>query len=216
MLIIVVTGGFDPIHSGHIEYFRAAKRLGDRLCVGVNSDAWLRRKKGFRFMPLEERKAIIESLKYVDHVFDFDDSDDTACNAIERMMCAWPFHNIVFANGGDRTENNIPELKLEKKYTRLKFAFGIGGDNKKNSSSKILKDFADYTLLTNKPRDTQTDVQYRKFEQQKTNLEGCLVCGKIPAKDNDAATKGLQSPSYRRRSIASELEAAYDVPFTDW
>ena len=63
---VLVTGGFDPIHSGHIEYFKAAKALGDRLVVGVNSDAWLERKKGQAFMPLQERLAIIRSLKYLE------------------------------------------------------------------------------------------------------------------------------------------------------
>lgn len=210
MLIIVVTGGFDPLHSGHIEYFKAAKRLGDRLCVGLNSDAWLRRKKGFRFMPLEERKAIIESLKYVDHVFEFDDSDGTACNAIERMMCAWPFHNIIFANGGDRTVENIPEMKLEKKYHRLRFAFGIGGENKKNSSSDILREYGNYILQR------KTTDQYDKFEQPKTNMEGCLVCSPLSVANNDTSVKDIQSPYYRKRRIPEERDAAYDIPFTDW
>ena len=74
--IVLVTGGFDPIHSGHIEYFNSAKRFGDELIVGLNSDEWLTRKKGKAFMPFKERKAIIESLKMVDKVIDFDDSDD--------------------------------------------------------------------------------------------------------------------------------------------
>ena len=63
--VVLVTGGFDPLHSGHIEYFKSAKRLGDILVVGVNSDAWLERKKGRAFMPAKERITIIENLKMV-------------------------------------------------------------------------------------------------------------------------------------------------------
>ena len=75
MKIVIVTGGFDPLHSGHIAYFEAAKQLGDRLVVGLNSDAWLTRKKGRPFMPMSERRAIIENLNMVDRVIEFDDSD---------------------------------------------------------------------------------------------------------------------------------------------
>ena len=74
--IVLVTGGFDPIHSGHIEYFKAAKALGDTLVVGINSDAWLKRKKGRYFMPLEERGAIISELLMVDKVVGFEDDYD--------------------------------------------------------------------------------------------------------------------------------------------
>lgn len=81
MKIILVTGGFDPLHSGHIAYFKAAKALGDKLIVGVNSDAWLERKKGRAFMPFSERAEIIRSLAVVDEVIAFDDSDSSAKQA---------------------------------------------------------------------------------------------------------------------------------------
>ena len=83
MKIVLVTGGFDPLHSGHIEYFKAAKALGFLLIVGINSDAWLTRKKGQPFMPAQERKAIIENLYQVHNVIEFDDSNDTAIDAIK-------------------------------------------------------------------------------------------------------------------------------------
>ena len=85
MKIVLVTGGFDPLHSGHIEYFKAAKELGDRLIVGVNSDAWLERKKGRAFMPSYERVSIIENLKMVDGVILFNDNDGTAIEAIKNI-----------------------------------------------------------------------------------------------------------------------------------
>ena len=88
--IVLVTGGFDPIHSGHIEYFKEAKQLGDILVVGVNSDAWLTRKKGAPFMPLLERTNIVRNLKMVDFVIDFDDSDGSAKHAIQMVRQSYP------------------------------------------------------------------------------------------------------------------------------
>jgi len=134
--IVLVTGGFDPIHSGHIEYFKSASKLGSKLIVGLNSDEWLERKKGKYFMPWEERKAIISELRCVDQVIVFDDSDNTAIKAILRCMDMYPKDIVVFANGGDRGSDNIPEMQFES--DRVKFEFGIGGSNKKNSSSWIL------------------------------------------------------------------------------
>lgn len=96
--LVLVTGGFDPIHSGHIEYFEEAKKLGDRLIVGVNSDDWLTRKKGKPFMPFAERTKLVGALRCVDTVVRFDDNDDTACKAISDLLDRWP--KIVFANGG--------------------------------------------------------------------------------------------------------------------
>ena len=135
---VLCTGGFDPLHSGHIDYFNAAIEFGDRLIVGINSDEWLVRKKGHPFMPIEERMAIIQSLRIVDRVILFDDSDDTACDAIEVSLNL--FDTITFVNGGDRTDNNIPEIEKYKDNDRVLFQFGVGG-NKKNSSSWILKDW---------------------------------------------------------------------------
>ena len=77
MKIVVATGGFDPLHGGHINYLKEARKLGDQLIVGVNSDEWLERKKGKPFMSLKERSLIIESLSFVDHVIDFDDHDNS-------------------------------------------------------------------------------------------------------------------------------------------
>ena len=140
MKIVVVSGGFDPVHSGHIELLKKASALGDMLIVGVNSDDWLRRKKGREFMPLQERKKVLESIKWVDAVWEFDDSDDTACELLEQIKnYYWTFgkYEIIFANGGDRTKENIPEMKVSD----VSFVFGIGGEDKKNSSSWILNEW---------------------------------------------------------------------------
>ena len=135
--VVICTGGFDPLHSGHIEYLKAAKALGNILIVGVNSDSWLERKKGRAFMPFKERQAIISNLKFVDYAIAFDDTDDTACDIIEETKLNYPNSKIIFANGGDRTAKNIPEMSV----TGVDFVFGVGGKNKKNSSSWILEDY---------------------------------------------------------------------------
>lgn len=137
--IVLVTGGYDPIHSGHIAYFNAARKLGDKLVVGINSDAWLARKKGRAFMPAVERTAIIENLKSVDHCVLFNDDDGSSIEAIRNVRFMYPNDTIIFANGGDRTQNNIPEMSFVD--NNLKFRFGVGGTNKRNSSSWILEDW---------------------------------------------------------------------------
>ena len=130
---------FDPLHSGHIAYFEEAKKLGDTLIVGVNSDEWLTRKKGQPFMTINERISIVKSLAVVDAVIVFDDSDGSASEAIKYCLDAYSNSEIIFANGGDRTNTNIPEMKV--KSDRLSFVFGIGGEHKMNSSSKILTEW---------------------------------------------------------------------------
>jgi D-beta-D-heptose 7-phosphate kinase/D-beta-D-heptose 1-phosphate adenosyltransferase len=140
--VVLVTGGFDPLHSGHIAYFKAAKELGDHLIVGVNSNEWLTRKKGRPFMPFEERCAIIKELACVDEVIGFNDSDDTAINAIGQVLAtkgsSW---RVVFANGGDRRMTTTPEYATYKDSKDVAFAFGIGGADKANSSSWILEEW---------------------------------------------------------------------------
>jgi cytidyltransferase-like protein len=135
--IVLITGGFDPLHSGHISYINAARELGDILVVGVNSDDWLRRKKGREFMPSTERIDIIQNLKAVDHCILFNDTDNHAIEAIRNVKLMYPNHHIIFANGGDRTADNIPEMT----ELGVEFVFGVGGENKKNSSSWILQEW---------------------------------------------------------------------------
>lgn len=136
--IVLVTGGFDPLHSGHIQYIQAAKKIG-RVVVGINSDNWLERKKGRSFMPFSERLAVMESLKDVTTCIGFDDTDNSAKDAIAKVRGMFPNSTIVFANGGDRTSENIPEMDV--KDNNLEFIFGVGGENKQNSSSWILQEW---------------------------------------------------------------------------
>ena len=144
--VVLVTGGFDPLHSGHIAYFKAAKELGDHLVVGLNSDAWLTRKKGRPFMSIDERSAIVKELECVDEVIAFDDNDDSACLAIGYVLqtkaSSW---KLIFANGGDRTNTTTPEYAAWGDHPDVEFAFGVGGEDKKNSSSWILKEWSQPT-----------------------------------------------------------------------
>ena len=137
MKIVVVSGGFDPLHSGHIAYFRSAKALGDKLVVGINSDSWLTRKKGKPFMPWFERSQIIQAIKYVDYVMEFNDDDDSAKLLLKLVkQTFWePDNEIICANGGDRVESNNNELGVDG----VTFVYGVGGSHKINSSSEILK-----------------------------------------------------------------------------
>lgn len=140
--IVVVSGGFDPIHSGHIAYFKAAKELGDELIVALNSDDWLKNKKGSCFMPFNERKLVIEHLMMVSCVISFEDDDHgSATNALLKVKKMYPNDKIIFANGGDRSQANVPEMAVDG----IGFAFSVGGDDKKNSSSWILKRWKNYT-----------------------------------------------------------------------
>tara|TARA_B100000212_G_scaffold341272_1_gene323980 strand:+ start:61 stop:834 length:774 start_codon:yes stop_codon:yes gene_type:complete len=141
MKIIIVSGGFDPLHSGHIEYFKAARNHGDRLIVALNSDDWLENKKGKYFMPFEERKTIIENLRFVDEVLGFKDDEIGSCiNGLKKIKQLYPNDDIYFANGGDRDKTNIPEMTVPD----INFLFSVGGDDKKNSSSWILKEWQYY------------------------------------------------------------------------
>jgi cytidyltransferase-like protein len=139
MKTVIVSGGFDPLHSGHIACFKMARALGNRLIVALNSDDWLTRKKGAVFMPWHERAAIVSNLVMVDQVIDFDDSDGSSRNAIITVRKMYPDDNILFVNGGDRTANNIPEMNVRD--DNLDFIFGVGGSHKLNSSSNILQEW---------------------------------------------------------------------------
>ena len=136
---ILVTGGFDPLHSGHINYLKEAHKLNPNVIVGLNSDEWLARKKGKSFMPYKERESILKELKCVSKVISFDDNDNTANDAIKQ--CLEDYYTIIFANGGDRHNENTAEYDLYNNNERVIFRWGVGGTNKMNSSSWILKDY---------------------------------------------------------------------------
>lgn len=157
MRIVVVSGGFDPIHTGHLAMLREASGMGDKLIVGVNSDAWLTRKKGKPFMDINERKALLQAIRWVDEVWEFDDSDGTACELLERVISSYTTriyenHEFIFANGGDRNETNNAEANVPG----WEFVYGVGGSEKRNSSSWILRKW-------NESSDSDTDHRFRLF-----------------------------------------------------
>ena len=139
--IIVVSGGFDPVHKGHMRMFREAANLGAIVIVGLNSDEWLTRKKGKPFMKWEERAEILESCKFVTQVMSMNDSDDTACDIIKQVANMYQGYNIYFANGGDRKKENVPEIDICYNLN-IEMLWGIGG-GKIQSSSKLINGVED-------------------------------------------------------------------------
>jgi len=124
---VMVSGGFDPVHAGHIRMIRHAAQFGDVIVV-ANSDDWLFRKKGFVFMEYERRAEILDAIKGVILVDSVNDSDDTVCEAIQRLRPDY------FANGGDRERANTPEQQVCEDLG-VEMLWGIGGDEKLQSSS---------------------------------------------------------------------------------
>ena len=135
--IVLVSGGFDPIHSGHIKLISEASLHG-KVVVLLNSDSWLRNKKGKAFLPINERKIIMESIKNVIDVLEFDDNDKSCIDGIKKAIVKYKNHKIKFANGGDRDSKNTLELKFCKD-NKIETLWGVGGNDKSNSSSWILK-----------------------------------------------------------------------------
>ena len=151
--IVILSGGFDPVHIGHIRMFREASQLGHYVIVGLNSDDWLIRKKGKPFMSWEERKEVLESMRYINQVLPFDDTDDTASDIIKKVanhywdnneFWEWDsaettaagfltYYNIYFANGGDRGEGNVPEVDVCKELD-VEMLWGVGGGKIQSSS----------------------------------------------------------------------------------
>jgi len=134
-VVVAVSGGFDPVHIGHIRIFRNAKKLGDKLVVILNNDNWLKQKKGYVFIPENERKEIIEAIKYVDSVVLTSHSKNTKDKSVcEELKKIRP---DIFANGGDRKLDNIPEVPVCKSIG-CKMVFNIGHGGKIQSSSWLV------------------------------------------------------------------------------
>ena len=126
---ICVSGGFDPIHVGHVRLIQAASKHGDVFVI-LNSDEWLMRKKGYMFMTFDERKEIIESMSAVHDVIEVNDDDGSVCEALERVRPHF------FGNGGDRLSDNVPEVELCKELG-IKMIFNLGGEKIQSSSDLV-------------------------------------------------------------------------------
>ena len=135
--IILISGGFDPLHSGHIALINDASKYG-KIVVLLNSDNWLISKKGKYFLPYKERAAIMSSLKNVIKVINFKDDDKTCIQGIKKAIEIFPNKNIKFANGGDRNNKSTPEIDFCEK-NNVETLWEVGGNDKKNSSSLILE-----------------------------------------------------------------------------
>lgn len=133
----IVSGGFDPIHEGHVEMIKSSAAVSDGVIVLVNSDEWLCRKKGKNFQNFHTRSSIVENMKGVIDVIAFDDSDNSACDGLKKAREKYPTEQLFFANGGDRGKDNIPEGSVCQELG-IDLVFGVGGNNKANSSSWIL------------------------------------------------------------------------------
>jgi len=128
---VAVSGGFDPIHKGHIQMIREAAEYGNVLVI-LNSDEWLIRKKGYKFMSFEERAYIAGSIKGVTFVANVDDTDGTVCEALKR------FKPDYFANGGDRYDTNTPEMSVCEELN-IQMLWNIGGEKTQSSSELVEK-----------------------------------------------------------------------------
>jgi cytidyltransferase-like protein len=135
--VVILSGGFDPLHDGHLKMFKEAKERYDKVVVGINSDEWLSRKKGRPFMDCTTRYNVISALKYVDFVTTFDDEDNSAIALIRKVKNTYPNRTIVFGNGGDRSKGNFPEA-VYCRVNRVAIDDTLGGFTKKNSSSDLL------------------------------------------------------------------------------
>lgn len=134
--VVAVSGGFDPLHIGHIRLFKEAKKLGDKLVVILNNDNWVRKKKGFVFMPQQERMELIKALVSVDRVIlTIHSKNPKDMSVSKELKKLWP---DIFVNGGDRTKKNIPEVAICKKIN-CKMVFNVGYGGKIQSSSWLLK-----------------------------------------------------------------------------
>ena len=129
--IIAVSGGFDPVHKGHVQMIEEASKLGSVMVI-INSDDWLVRKKGYVFMPWEDRAYIMGNIKGVRIVTAVNDSDNTVCDALRRMK------PDAFANGGDRKETNTPEMDVCNELG-IELLWNIGGEKVESSSNLVNK-----------------------------------------------------------------------------
>ena len=194
--VSIVSGGFDPVHSGHINLMLSAKELGDELIVLLNSDSWLTRKKGRPFMNFFERKMVLENMWFVDKVIEFKDDDDTAIDGLQKVVKMYkPNDDIYFCNGGDR--NSLDDIP-EKGVAGIQLKFGVGGDTKMNSSSKLVNEY--FSKPT--PRDWGRWDVLKNYEQFGVKVKELVI-------------KPGQSTSLQRHKHRSELMLVADGELTN-
>tara|TARA_Y100000592_G_scaffold34829_1_gene55333 strand:+ start:1757 stop:2224 length:468 start_codon:yes stop_codon:yes gene_type:complete len=134
--VIVLSGGFDPMHVGHLRMIQESAKMAEIVIAGVNSDEWLMRKKGYVFMPHEERVEMVQGTRGVSKAMAFDDDDNSACDLLRRVRALWPNFKVAFANGGDRTSDNIPEIPVAEELD-VHLIWGVGGGKIQSSSDLV-------------------------------------------------------------------------------
>ena len=134
--VIVLSGGFDPMHIGHLRMIQESAKMAEIVIAGVNSDEWLMRKKGYVFMPHEERVEMVQGTRGVSKAMAFDDDDNSACDLLRRVRALWPNFKVAFANGGDRTADNIPEVPVADELD-VHLIWGVGGGKVQSSSDLV-------------------------------------------------------------------------------
>ena len=145
-IISIVSGGFDPIHPGHIMMMKDCLKFSNYLIVGVNSNKWLINKKGNYFMDIQHRIYVVSSLNVVNETMEFeDDEEGSANNLLIKIRNKYSNDKIIFANGGDRSDSSkILEFETAKQYN-IDLKFGIGGSHKESSSSDLLERWGEYS-----------------------------------------------------------------------
>ncbi len=134
--VIVLSGGFDPMHVGHLRMIQESAKMAQIVVAGVNSDEWLMRKKGYVFMQHEERVEMVQGTRGVSKAMAFDDDDNSACDLLRRVRALWPNFKVAFANGGDRTSDNIPEIPVADELG-VHLIWGVGGGKVQSSSDLV-------------------------------------------------------------------------------
>ena len=145
-VISIVSGGFDPIHPGHIMMMKDCLKFSNYLIVGVNSNKWLINKKGNYFMDIQHRIYVVSSLNVVNETMEFEDDDEgSANNLLIKIRNKYSNDKIIFANGGDRSDSSkILEFETAKQYN-IDLKFGVGGSHKESSSSDLLERWSEYS-----------------------------------------------------------------------
>ncbi len=139
--IVLVSGGFDPVHSGHVKLIEDASHHG-KVVVLLNSDKWLQKKKGAEFLPFKERAVIMMAIKNVTDVISCGEVNETCLDGIKKVIKKYKDCKIKFANGGDRNNESTPEI-IFCNENNIELLWGVGGEDKLNSSSWILKKWKD-------------------------------------------------------------------------
>lgn len=155
-IVVIALGSFDPLHPGHIHYLTEARKLGDRLIVGLELDNCIIRKHGVSFLNWEERAPIMRALKPVDEIIMITDCMNPYQDALQQVRRTYPTATVVFVSGNSQNESNSPSLPDQD----VRFEYNVGGDKKLPSSSELLRRYSEYVKRINEMESSP----YRRYE----------------------------------------------------